>query len=1055
MMWISMLGHGVLAAVSHNPNLILDRLEAVREKTGTNRVQRICVARDGRLWLGLGTSQALAVYDSRTGDVTTIDGHGFSSPAGTPYTIKSIMQARDGRMFIGTYDGGLYIVGPGAKIEHYMRDDTEWVAGNRVSEVLEDETGRIWTGALPGLTVRNPDGSFCRLDSLSQADINVNSMVQGADGSIWVGTQNLGVLRIDGAGTDVRDYSLARYSPDNGTMNSAMITVMYSDSHGRIWAGTDGAGLSLYDHRTDCFVPVHMKWNLPGDMISSILGDSSDNLWIGSNVGLLALTVTPDGEEASYRLFTSSDGAQDNIFNRNAACADSAGRMFFGGPHGINVVAGAIAEDSGEPLPVTLTDIKVFGTSWSKMEHDERMKVSAQAPGYTDCITLEHRQNNFSVEFAVLDYMNHPLQHKYAYMLDGFDNDWQYTDVGRRFAYYNNLSPGTYTFRVRATDAAGAWNGPERILKVEIKPPLWATWWAYVIYTLAIVALVFAALRIYRRRVRQKNELHLRELELAQAEQLNRTKLRFFTNITHEWLTPLSIISAAAEEMKADTPEQQEYHRIMTGSVNRLARLLQQVLEFRKAESGNLRLKVSEGNLSDFVRDITDSFMPVMKKHGISCVFEARPADFKAWFDPDKIDKILYNLLSNASKYILPGCSVKVTLTASDDGKEAVLQVRDNGPGIPASRLPDLFKRFYEGEHRRFNTNGNGIGLSLTKDLVELHHGTIEVVSAEGEGTTFTVRIPVCRDAFPDSEIDSTMTTAPMPDADKVENDTETDDGNREKATLLVIEDDEDLLKLMARLLSDDYNVLTAADAETARDMLLSSPIDLIISDMMLPGMNGVEFCRMAKGRIESCHIPILLLTANSLEESEVDAYEAGADAFMSKPFSLNVLHARVANLLRTRRHAYTGFRRRFATEISGSDYSSLDENFLKKSVECITAHIDDADYSQTMFVEEMGISKSTLFRKLKSLTGLSYSAFVRNIRLKTACRIMQEKRGIRISELAYAVGFNDPKYFSLCFKKEFGILPSEYIERFTNNDKTENPASDDDNIQDIQHPGI
>ncbi|MDE6133955.1 MAG: hybrid sensor histidine kinase/response regulator, partial [Muribaculaceae bacterium] len=429
--------------------------------------------------------------------------------------------------------------------------------------------------------------------SLLPSDIHVNSIAETDNGTIWVGTQNLGIFRIDGEGTNPRSYTIKHYCPAEGNLNSAMVTVVYNDASGRLWVGTDGSGLSLYDYDGDSFMPVHVKWNLPGDMISSILGDSRGNLWIGTNMGLINLKMSGDTSHANYRVYTATNGAQDNIFNRNAAAIDSQGRMVFGGPRGLNILTSDFRDSEIARMPVTITGLEVFGTSWYRMPEDVRNAVSELSPGYTECVTLRHDQNNFSIDFSVLDYVSHPVQHKYAYRMDGFDNDWHTTDMSRRFAYYNNLPPGEYLFRVKASDAEGRWMDQERLLRVDIRPPFWATWWAKCIYFAVFCAIAAAAFRISRRRVIKSNALHLRELELAQAEEMNKTRLRFFTNITHEWLTPLSIISAVAEEMKGSTPEQQDNHRIMTASINRLSRMLQQVLEFRKAETGNLRLRVS------------------------------------------------------------------------------------------------------------------------------------------------------------------------------------------------------------------------------------------------------------------------------------------------------------------------------------------------------------------------------------------------------------------------------------------------------------------------------
>ncbi len=530
-----------------------------------------------------------------------------------------------------------------------------------------------------------------------------------------------------------------------------------------------------------------------------------------------------------------------------------------------------------------------------------------------------------------------------------------------------------------------------------------------------------------------QNALHLRSLEQAKAEEVNHSKLQFFTNITHELLTPLTILSASVDELKIISPNNGEHYQVMTNNINRLIRLLQQILEFRKAETGNLKLKVSHGDLAAFVRNSVESFRPLIKKKEINFSLTCRPEQLPAWFDTDKVDKILYNLLSNAAKYNEPGGMVRVELSAVDPGKAEIV-IKDNGKGLSPEAVKNLFKRFYEGDYRKFKTIGTGIGLSLTKDLVLLHKGNITVSSKEEEGTVFTVTVPIHRDCYLPEEVDESIQvqTDPaeaLPALEAPEAEPAKPDGNFR--SLLLIEDNEDLLHLMVRLLSPNYKLFTATTGKEGLEIIGQEDIDLIVSDIMMPEMDGIEFCKQMKGSLETSHIPIVLLTAKNREEDRAEAYDAGADGFITKPFNLSVLHARINNLLKQKERVSGDFKKQLVFETNELNYTSIDENFLQQAIDCVNRHLSDPDFDQQMFLDEMGTSKSTLYRKLKSLTGLNSSAFIRNIRLKAACRIMEEKRHIRVSELAYAVGFNDPKYFSVCFKKEFGMQPSEYLEKF------------------------
>ena len=413
-----------------------------------------------------------------------------------------------------------------------------------------------------------------------------------------------------------------------------------------------------------------------------------------------------------------------------------------------------------------------------------------------------------------------------------------------------------------------------------------------------------------------------------------------------------------------------------------------------------------------------------------------------------RINWILYNLLSNASKYNKPGGKVGIELSCDEANGVVCIIVKDNGPGIPKESQKNLFKRFYEGDYRKFNTIGTGIGLSLVRDLVVLHHGSISVESEEGKGTAFKIEFPVHRFAYSEEEIDDAVTLLDSDGIDAVQEDVVIEDiqtsalednvvsaeqNVAEKShTLLLVEDNEDLLGLMVKLLGTDYKIHTATNGKEALEIVESEDIDLIVSDVMMPVMDGIEFCRSIKGNFDTSHIPLILLTAKKQEEDRVEAYESGADAFITKPFNLSVLHARIGNLLKSRERVMKDFKKQLVFEAKELNYTSMDEDFLQRAIDCVNRHLDDPGFDQTQFLEEMNTTKSTFFRKLKSLTGLTYVSFIRNIRMKAACHIMEEKKHVRISELAYAVGYNDPRYFSSIFKKEIGMQPSEYMERFT-----------------------
>jgi signal transduction histidine kinase/DNA-binding response OmpR family regulator len=895
-------------------------------------------------------------------------------------------------------------------------------------------------GTQSGLGVRLSDGKGLTFDQLTVegrelANATMLHIMEDGEGRIWIATINHGLISVEGDPDNPDHLVFRNFSRENDLVTSNTFNVLFLDSSNRLWAGAESGKLYLFDSVSDRFVDKSPRFPILGSMINSIQEDSLGNLWIGTNVGLARLLFDETNELESYRIFSTADGLQDNFFIPKSSYRHK-DRFYFGGYKGLACFSPGKINADIVPTPFYITDIQIMNRSFSELSPEIASTVSKLVPTFTDEITIEHRNNNFSIHFASLNYTNPELT-RYAYKLVGFDQEWRYSDANHNAAHYNNLPAGDYTFLLRSTNLHGIWNKETRQLKVSVLPPFWLSWWAFLIYFLLLLTVGYLIYRNVTNRVLLRNQLRYKEIEQSKAEELNHAKLQFFTNITHELLTPLTIISASVDEIQRTAPRDEGLYATLTRNINRLTRLLQQILEFRKAETGNLQLRVSYGNISEFIRNSIEAFYPLIRKKKMHFSFLSDPEVIEGLFDPDKLDKILYNLLSNAAKYVGEGGSVQLTLLYDSEERDQIrISVKDDGTGIPVEAQQMLFKRFYEGDYRQHRTTGTGIGLSLVKDLVTLSHGSIEVVSEPGKGSEFIVILPIDISYFDDSEIDIPVTheeqegtvDKPQPAVEDALN--EVKRGNL--PGVLVVEDNEDILELMQRLLNNDYQVSTATNGKEALVMLEHEKIDLIVSDIMMPEIDGVELCRLVKNNIEYSHVPIILLTAKTDEKDRADAYESGADAFISKPFNLNVLHARIRNLLKNRERVAHDFKSQLVFDMKEMNITNIDETFLQKAIDCVNRHLDDSNFDQLQFSEEMGVSKSTLYNKLKSLTGLNTSAFITNIRMKAACHIMDQNRQIRISELAYAVGFNDPKYFSSCFKKEFNMRPTEYLERFT-----------------------
>lgn len=546
----------------------------------------------------------------------------------------------------------------------------------------------------------------------------------------------------------------------------------------------------------------------------------------------------------------------------------------------------------------------------------------------------------------------------------------------------------------------------------------------------AVVGLFFIGRELFQRGVRVRNRLQMSAV---------------YTNITHELLTPLTVISASVERLRDKEPAHEQDYDLMQLNIDRMVRLLQQILETSKSQSGELKLLVAYGDVMQYIRRTALCLEPLMAKKRVDFTVECHPESMMGWIDTDKLDKVIYNLLSNAAKYT-PREGGKVALSVRTNKKfdQITIKVSDNGIGIPHEKMKKLFHRFYDGDYRRQQTTGTGLGLALTRELVYLHGGNIDCDSEEGRGTTFTVTLPISKDAFSSSQIDenhmidvnvestaildmANRMRSPMSEPSELPGNAD-DDAYK----LLIVEDNIELLLLMNQLLGQKYHVRTATNGKEALEIIQNEEIDIIISDVMMPVMDGMELTRRIKSDVNFQHLPIILLTAKTQEEDRTEALQIGADSFVTKPFKIGDLELRINNIVENRKRIQEEFISQVSEPPRQQEIDAeptADELFLKRAIDCVYAHLDDSDYDRDTFAADMGASASTLYNKLRAMTGLNVSAFIRDIRMKEAMHIAQQQPDIRISDLAYKVGFKDPKYFSTCFKKEFGLQPSEYIE--------------------------
>ncbi|WP_125185360.1 hybrid sensor histidine kinase/response regulator transcription factor [Botryobacter ruber] len=1002
-----------------------------------NKVTAIAEDKAGNLWIG-----------TRDKGITVIGENGYrhySSNSGknTLYSnqIRRIFCDSRGFVWIGS-KMGLDRYDPATATFHHFADEN--LLNTAVFGITEDSAQHVWIASWSGITKYNP--ATDELVHFSPDKLLKNGharvILHDRKGQIWVGTEGGGVSVLQvapsqNALTPVKHILLD--ATHTNTISDNRINTLHEDKEGFIWIGS-GKGLVRYNPSADTFRHFPAQSILAETAIAAILEDEQGHLWISHKKGITQLHK----KTFAIRNFTLEDGLQSNEFADGAALNSRFQHKFFlGGSNGFNAFnPAAILPDSTIPNTV-LTNLQILNQT-VRINQEINGRVVLTKPLYlTDAIELTYNDKSVAIEFAGLHYAN-PKGNKYAYKLEGFDKDWVYTDAGRRIATYSNLAPGDYTFQVISSNSDGIWNKEPAVLKLVVRPPFWASTWAYLVYAALLLALLYLYHRYSLRYSRLKAKLSYELLLNEKEKELHQNKLQFFTNISHEIKTPLSLILAPVEKLLHLFSNNQvvvSELKTMKANGDRLSKLINQLLDFRRLETGHLALQLQQNNLVALLQKTLRSFEPLAEAKNIQLTFTSAVDACYFRYDEDKLEKVMANLLSNALKFTPPQGWVRVTFQLQDAaaGKTGVIAVTNTGKTIPASEYENIFKPFQQVSGNK--EEGTGLGLAYSKGLLELHGGTIEVKSTPATGsvgeTTFTIVLPVPdhkgvaqeEAATGHSEREAAQAITHLPalveqEAGKPEEEQVLLNGK--VPLVLLVEDNANLRNYLCDYFRNQYQVLEASNGLDGFQLASQAQPDLIISDVEMPGMDGFELCSKVKTEPKTAHIPVILLTARTPVEDEIAGIETGADDYITKPFNLALLTARVKHLLISRNQLKAKYRTEIALEPTEDVPLSADEQLLQDLLHYVEARLADANLNVDDICTALGVSRTQLYRKVKALTGLGVAEIIKEIRLKRAKQLLKEQR-FNINEIAYLTGFSEPDYFRKCFKAEFGLTASEY----------------------------
>ena len=1043
LLWIGTDGNGILEYNTEgSPFSSIKKGELTQGKLSHNIIRAIYEEPSGRIIVGTRGS-GLNVVDkelSNTSLITTENG--LSNNA-----VLAIERDNHLNYWIGLDGEGIdFIEHESGKILHFPNDFTNEVnlSFKSVYAICIDSYNNIWLGTsghgIIKLAIKkNGVGKYALIDYqqfLKKSNIEnalnsniVYSIIEDRPNFLWIGSR--------GGGVQLLNTLTSEFSNLPSQIDSDVIALYKSTLYKELWVGTSNGlyNVSLIDKNYN-YEFFNSGSGLLSNTIHAVQEDEMGNIWISTNRGL----SNWNRKLNHFSNYNKNDGLAGNEYSDGASFSGSKSkRLYFGGINGLTIIEPDKIKYSDDYPRLALQELKLFN---KLIIPGNKSGLLQKHIDDTDTLIFDSEENFFSISYAALNYTNNEKSN-YAYYLEGFDKEWTYIG-SQRSAFFTNVPPGDYSLKLKCSNADGMWSDEYRSLLIIVKPPIWRTLIAYVIYSVSILGLIFLIYYILRRRTRMQKEIYFAQLEKRNIEEINNYKLRFFTNVSHEFRTPLSLILFPANnlfENKDKYPELRSSFESIYYNSNRLLKLIGELIEFRKAESDQVSLAVSPSDISLFLEKITDAFSSYAEDHKVSISFENElPDRTPVWFDHDKLKTIMLNLISNAIKYNTENGVVTVSVTIDHD--EALITVEDTGIGMPENLLEKIFQRFYNlasENHTQPDPNkSSGIGLALTKSLVESHLGSIQVSSKEGEGSIFYIKIPVNKESYTDYLVEGLIQHDPLIIEQKIDSEfvnfkraktanssLEVESSNR--YCLLVVDDNEQFRTIIKEMFLKNYDIIEAGNGAEAIDIITENSIDLIISDVLMPEIDGYELCKKIKEDINTSHIPVILLTAMGEIEDRIKGIDIGADSFIPKPFHPKHLITRVEKLLESKENIRELLKNapwKLAENVNG--LVKKDQIWLNKVAKYIIDNMSDPDLDSNLMVEEFGISKTQLYRKIKALTDHTPHGFIRKYRLKKAAELLKNS-DLTISEISYETGFNNRSYFYRIFKEEFNSSPSDF----------------------------
>lgn len=1047
--------------------------------------------RDGNLWMGLFQKGIMMLPRQEYSFEYYGNRAIYYNPIGKG-CVMSVFQDRDDYLWIASDNEGVFqLDADGRRICHYAPTGTPYSVANTVMSIYEDSEGTLWLGSYMR--------GICKLDRVTGrceylhqlASEKVLSITEDKRKNLYIATlgsgfylyslktgilkhyesskDETGDLKRNELPNDYINYlfcdsegivwighyqGISCFNPQTGSfldISEANILVpgcvgyvFMEDAKGDIWAGTND-GLFVYEKGKRIVAHYTMENGLPNNVICGICEDENQQVWVSTYSGISRYNQ----QTKAFVNYSVGDGLQGNEFTHGAFFKNKDGKIFFGGVNGVTAFIPSVIGAYQRDLEVWLTGFSVYDRPVHKHSLSGGKEIIRTSVQDANEFRLAHNDNTFTIQFSTLSFDN-PEQIRYQYMIEELGGKWLMTEPGTNKVTYNNLPPGRYTFSVRALNHGKM--SKVRTATIRILPPWYQTGWAYAIYWGLLVLLLVGIINYVRTRTRHRKELLAREY----AEQINEAKLQFFINISHEIRTPMTLIINPLEKLlseKKDTETHQTYLMIYRNA-QRILRLINQLMDIRKLDKGQMKMKFQETDMVGFIDDLILTFGYMAEKKHIHFEFKHEMQTLPVWIDLNNFDKVLMNILSNAFKYTPEDGEITVELGMGEDVsckgplKEYVeITITDNGIGIDKDKIDRIFERFYQVDNDVTKSNfGTGIGLHLSRSLVQLHHGTIKAENREDtSGTRFIVRIPMGADHLRADELERQERKDVLPSTVRVHHETLAvedsagtidRDSNKVKAKtkwrILIAEDEDEIRSYLKTELSDEYKVQVCADGKEAYERILTDMPDLIISDVMMPNMDGFTLCRKIRQNPHANHIPVVLLTAKTTPEDRMEGMETGADAYMVKPFDMELLRSAIANLIANRsllRNKFTGAQLQ-ADKIEKITMKSGDEKLMNKIMKTVNEHLADSNFSVEMLASEVGLSRVHLHRKLKELTNLSARDFIKNIRLQQAASLLTSGQNLSVSEVAYAVGYANLSHFSTSFKEMYGVSPKEYMEK-------------------------